>query len=183
MNCALACVPAPRLPAAETVTDAERGAAVHDVASAIASSLPYLTEEDRRELATALLAGLPERSEAFLLVLECHRSFDLPINDTTRTNSALRSNLILEEAHEVVGELVSGDKAALAKELADLVYVTYGTAVTEGIDLDGAVREVHRSNMTKLIDGRPVMRPDGKFLKGPNYRPPDMAPFVTPVAQ
>jgi hypothetical protein len=59
VNCALACVPAPR-PPDQTVTDAERGAAVHDVASAITSGLPYLTEQDRRELAAVLLGGLPD---------------------------------------------------------------------------------------------------------------------------
>jgi hypothetical protein len=58
VNCALAFVPAPRLPADQPVTDAERGAAVHDVATAINSSIVYLTEGDRRELAAALLAGL-----------------------------------------------------------------------------------------------------------------------------
>jgi predicted HAD superfamily Cof-like phosphohydrolase len=35
---------------------------------------------------------------------------------------------------------------------------------------------VHTSNMTKLgADGRPVRRPDGKILKGPGYRPPEIA--------
>lgn len=181
MDCALACVPSPRLPQGVTVTNDERGAAVHDVATAIQGSLPYLTDDDRRELAGALLSGLPaEYSEAFRLVLECHRSFRLPVNDTSRTNSRLRADLILEEAREAADELTlpTGTKAGLAKELADVVYVAYGTAVTEGIDLDGAVREVHRSNMTKLVDGRPVMRADGKFLKGPNYVAPDMTPFV-----
>jgi predicted HAD superfamily Cof-like phosphohydrolase len=44
--------------------------------------------------------------------------------------------------------------------------VAYGAAVTYGIDLDAALREVHRSNMSKLDDqGRPVYREDGKVLK------------------
>ena len=58
----------------------------------------------------------------------------------------------------------------LAKELADLVYVTYRMALVMGIDLDSVFTEVHRSNMSKLgDDGKPLYREDGKVLKGPNY--------------
>lgn len=94
----------------------------------------------------------------------------------------LRASLIAEEAEEVDAELfpyaeTAGviDLEALAKELADLLYVTYGTAVAFGIDITEAFRRVHESNMSKLgDDGKPVVRSDGKVLKGPNYRPPSM---------
>lgn len=46
-------------------------------------------------------------------------------------------------------------------------------------DFEGAFKEVHSSNMSKLgTDGKPVKRHDGKILKGPNYRPPNLAPFT-----
>ena len=33
--------------------------------------------------------------------------------------------------------------------------------------------------MTKLgADGRPMYREDGKVMKGPNYKPPDLTEFV-----
>jgi len=33
--------------------------------------------------------------------------------------------------------------------------------------------------MTKLgADGRPLYRDDGKVMKGPNYREPDLTPFI-----
>lgn len=42
-----------------------------------------------------------------------------------------------------------------------------------------AVRRVHRSNMTKLgDDGKPIRREDGKILKGPNYKAPDLSDLV-----
>ena len=60
--------------------------------------------------------------------------------------------------------------------LADIAYVVYGTALTYGIDLDSALREVHRSNMSKLgNDGKPLIRDDGKVLKSERYFPPDIA--------
>jgi predicted HAD superfamily Cof-like phosphohydrolase len=57
-----------------------------------------------------------------------------------------------------------------------MAYVIYGTACEYGIPLDAVLDEVHRSNMSKLgADGRPVYRTDGKVLKGPAFRPPDIA--------
>jgi predicted HAD superfamily Cof-like phosphohydrolase len=46
-------------------------------------------------------------------------------------------------------------------------------------DLEQALRRVHKSNMSKLgDDGKPVKRKDGKVLKGPNYKPPDLSDLV-----
>ena len=42
--------------------------------------------------------------------------------------------------------------------LADIAYVAYGAAVTYGIDFDAALREVHRSNMSKELGKRPFGR-------------------------
>ena len=92
----------------------------------------------------------------------------------------LRMKLIYEEAAEVDDEIGWGhetiNKIALAKELADLLYVTYGAAAAFGIDIDKVFAEVHKSNMSKLdSEGNPVYREDGKVTKGPNYKPPDLA--------
>jgi len=94
----------------------------------------------------------------------------------TRNLLQLRSKLIFEESSEVLVELESEDvdKAALTKELADLLYVVYGTAITFGLPLDTVFNRVHASNMSKLVDGKPLYRDDGKVLKGPNYQPPKL---------
>ena len=63
--------------------------------------------------------------------------------------------------------------------ICDSVYVLIGLALKMGMDLDGAFREVHRSNMSKLgTDGKPIRRSDGKVLKGPNFTPPDLTPYI-----
>jgi predicted HAD superfamily Cof-like phosphohydrolase len=42
---------------------------------------------------------------------------------------------------------------------------------------------VHKSNMSKLgLDGKPIMREDGKVMKGPNYTPPDLSDLVEDAA-
>ena len=65
------------------------------------------------------------------------------------------------------------------KELADLVYVCYQYAANMKWDLDEAMHRVHESNMSKLDeDGNPIYREDGKVLKGPNYKPPNLFDLV-----
>ena len=41
-----------------------------------------------------------------------------------------------------------------------------------------AFEEVHRSNMSKLQDGKAIFRSDGKILKGADYFRPNLKPFV-----
>ena len=58
----------------------------------------------------------------------------------------------------------------------DLDYVVEGARLTCGVNGEPCAAEVHRSNLSKLgADGKPVIRADGKRLKGPNYSPPDLA--------
>ena len=97
------------------------------------------------------------------------QSVNLPWMKDTRQD-LLRLMLVKEEYAELIS---ATDEENLIKELADLVYVTYGYAATFGWNLDEAVRRVHASNMSKLDDeGEPIFREDGKVLKGPNYKEP-----------
>ncbi|MDO0925407.1 MazG nucleotide pyrophosphohydrolase domain-containing protein [Streptomyces sp. TG1A-8] len=114
------------------------------------------------------------------LVREFHRSFGLDARSTPAEVSpelaAHRGELLAEEAAEAAEVAVGGPLDRLAHELADVVYVAYGTALVHGIDLDEVIAEVHRANMSKLgPDGRAVRRADGKVMKGEHYRPPDVS--------
>jgi predicted HAD superfamily Cof-like phosphohydrolase len=108
------------------------------------------------------------------MVREFHEAFGHPVNNTPTTPShadrALRETLVKEEVYEFCEASEWYDVEGVAKELADVLYVAYGAALVWGIDLDKVFAEVHRSNMSKLgEDGKPVLRDDGKVLKGPNY--------------
>lgn len=107
----------------------------------------------------------------------------------------LRMRLLREEFEETMFELESliyeNDPKQvvelmrkLLKELSDLRYVTEGCAVSLGLPIDQAFREVHRSNMSKLgANGLPIVREDGKVLKGPGYSPANMAQFVPNIIE
>jgi predicted HAD superfamily Cof-like phosphohydrolase len=82
-----------------------------------------------------------------------------------------RISFLQEEFDEYVEPARAGDLAAVADALADMVYVIHGTALAYGIPLDEVLAEVHRSNMSKLgLDGRPMLRADGKVVKGSTGR-------------
>lgn len=114
------------------------------------------------------------------LVREFHLAFGLDVRGTPTEVSpklaAHRGELLAEEAAEVAEVAVGGPLDRLAHELADVVYVAYGTALVHGIDLDAVIAEIHRANMTKLgPDGHVARRADGKVLKGEHYRAPDVS--------
>lgn len=87
----------------------------------------------------------------------------------------LRRNLILEEWKEF---LEADSILKVADALGDMVYVIYGTARQYGFNLDEVVREIHRSNMTKIADG--LFDERGKLLKGPSYDPPHLFEVLWP---
>jgi predicted HAD superfamily Cof-like phosphohydrolase len=65
----------------------------------------------------------------------------------------------------------AGAEAAAAHELADLLYVVYGTFVALGVDADEVFAEIHEANLRKA--GAP-RRPDGKQLRPDGWRPADV---------
>lgn len=109
-------------------------------------------------------------------------AMDQPINTPDENVHELQFTLIAEEyaefQDEYNAELEGGLKADQLKELADLVFVCYQYAAARGWDLDTAMRRVFESNMSKLVDGKPLRRSDGKVMKGPNYQPPILDDLV-----
>ena len=108
-----------------------------------------------------------------------HRTFDIVVNPVTtvadeRTRE-LRVALIQEEFDELKEALAVKDLSSIAKEMADLLYVVYGTAVSYGIDMGPVFREVHRSNMSKVGGYK---REDGKWVKPATYSPALIAPIL-----
>ena len=113
------------------------------------------------------------------MVEEFHHKFSILAQatptDLNEETKRLRVRLIEEEFDELKEAMVGGDLAAVAKEMADLLYVVYGTAVSYGIDMDPVFREVHRSNMSKVGGYK---REDGKWVKPATYSPARIEPIL-----
>ena len=68
------------------------------------------------------------------------------------------------------------DLAGAADALGDIDYVTSGSNLVFGFPAEAVLAEIHRANMSKLgDDGRPIQDAYGKVVKGPNYKPPNVA--------
>lgn len=97
------------------------------------------------------------------------------IDEEAMEVSEAMENLVTGTIYVTSEQTLSKFRYDLTKELTDLLYVVYSAGVTFGIDLDEAFKRVHESNMSKLgEDGKPIIRADGKILKGPNYWVPDL---------
>lgn len=115
-------------------------------------------------------------------VREFHEAFGHPAHKVAnipgQALATLRKTLILEELAEVMEAIEKKDMPNLLKELCDLQYVLDGFFIVCGMDKakEEAFMLVHQSNMSKLgPDGKPVYREDGKVMKGPYYKPVDLA--------
>jgi predicted HAD superfamily Cof-like phosphohydrolase len=114
------------------------------------------------------------------MVREFHEAFGLvhtgePRSELPYYEQTLRFRLFDEERIEYIEALQERDVAHIMKELADQLYILAGDAIAFGCDIDAALEEVHRSNMTKVRGGH---RGDGKILKGPGYVEADPARLV-----
>ncbi len=126
------------------------------------------------------------------MVAQCYTAMETTVNVPYSADILeLRRRLINEEAAELNAEIDSlvrelqttgkPDRETLSrmfKELADLQYVVSGLVVSFGIPMEEVFKRVHESNMSKLVDGKPLKRADGKFLKGPNYKKPELLDLV-----
>ena len=106
-------------------------------------------------------------------------------NSPEKKTTAYQTRLISEEFNEFIEaeSLIYRDNSKFRedalKELADLVYVCYQYAENMGWFLDEALDRVHKSNMSKLgKNGKPIYREDGKVLKGPNYKSPNLNDLI-----
>jgi predicted HAD superfamily Cof-like phosphohydrolase len=112
--------------------------------------------------------------------LQFRIAMDQPIAAFAPSILDIQSYLIDEEAcefFEAYDKCIEDNQNTRAridalKELADLVYVCFQFAAAAGWELDEALARVHTSNMSKLVDGKPLKNEQGKVLKGPNYKPP-----------
>lgn len=95
----------------------------------------------------------------------------------------LRVRLDVEETMEKFHlGYYQGDAVQILDGSCDADVVMTGADLTFGFDHEAAVAEVHRSNMTKLVNGKPVKDAGGKVIKPPTYSPANLLPFVGDLA-
>ena len=86
-----------------------------------------------------------------------------------------------EENKEYLDACVEGSLVEIADALGDQLYILCGTILRHGMQhiIEDVFDEIQASNMSKLGEnGKPVLREDGKILKGPGYFRPDLNKFI-----
>ena len=68
------------------------------------------------------------------------------------------------------------DKVEQADAIGDMLYLVFGAVIDAGLEdkIEAIFDEIHRSNMSKLEDGKPIYREDGKVMKGKDYFKPNI---------
>lgn len=111
-------------------------------------------------------------------VKEFHESFNVPNNvePSLADDFYLRYKLFTEETEEYLEACYHNDLVEIADALGDQLYILCGTILRHGLQdkIAEVFDEIHRSNMSKLEDGKPIYREDGKVLKGKNYFKPNI---------
>lgn len=75
--------------------------------------------------------------------------------------------------------VANGDREAMLDADIDLAWVTIGSALSQGADVLGAMREVARANLDKIgPDGSVIKDENGKVRKPAGWRGPDNSPFI-----
>lgn len=93
----------------------------------------------------------------------------------------LRYKLMAEENYEYLEACEANSLVEIADALGDQLYILCGTILKHGMQhvIEEVFDEIQASNMSKLgADGKPVLREDGKILKGSQYFRPNLGPIV-----
>ena len=70
------------------------------------------------------------------------------------------------------------DRKELLDALCDKIVTSIGLAHMLGMDIEGALAEVNRSNWSKFENGKPLFNEQGKIKKGAGYTPPQLEQFI-----
>ncbi len=117
-------------------------------------------------------------------IKDMNETFQLPSNETPTEQGDARlikfEGVLKDEVTELHDVLSMEDQlnrfVAVADCLGDLVVYCFSEARRWGIPLLDVLHIIMDSQDSKLVDGKPLMAPDGsKFIKGPNYEPPEPA--------
>lgn len=121
---------------------------------------------------TNAIDAVKEFNEAFKIKYSKNQKADLD-----ESTIDLRYRLMQEENNEYLEAARKKDLVEIADALGDKLYILCGTILAHGLQdkIVEVFNEIQRSNMSKLsADGKPVIREDGKILKGPNYFKPNI---------
>ena len=74
--------------------------------------------------------------------------------------------------------LTESQRIQILDAICDQIVTAVGAAYMMGMDIEGALAEVNRSNWSKFEGGVPVFNEHGKIAKGVEYTPPELSDYI-----
>ena len=78
----------------------------------------------------------------------------------------------------VLEYLTEDQRIQVLDALCDQIVTAVGVAHMMGMDIEGALFEVNRSNWSKFEGDVPVFNEQGKIAKGVEYTPPELSDYI-----
>lgn len=148
---------------------------------------PYVKPDSITDIANWFKAAKPEPTKKDALVQQgCHfeeviehlTSIGIESEDLCDLSNDLKSNTKLQTDDAIANYMSTIDNLELLDALCDQIVTATGVAYMMGFDIEGALKEVIRSNNSKMVDGKFEFDENGKIMKAESYSKPVLTPFV-----
>ena len=172
------------LPYFDTVTEAQDWAWAHYQRS----MQPYVKPDSITDIASWFKAAKPKPTKKDVCVqIGCHYEEVAEMMIACQGVSHYGSNVMnnCAEAYKETTEAFGLDEAHQPKDhielldaLCDQIVTATGVASMMGFDIEGALKEVIRSNNSKMVNGKFEFDENGKIQKPESYSEPELGKFV-----
>ena len=148
---------------------------------------PYVKPDSITDIKAWFQAAKPEPTAKDALVQQgCHfeevvehlTSIGIDSEDLCDLSNDLKSNTGLQTDDAIANYMDTIDNLELLDALCDQIVTATGVAYMMGFDIEGALREVIRSNNSKMVDGKFIFDDNGKIQKPSTFSEPDLTPFI-----
>lgn len=148
---------------------------------------PYVRHDSITDITNWFKAAKPEPTAKDALVQQgCHfeevvehlTSIGIESEDLCDLSNDLKSNTGLQTDDAIANYMDTIDNLELLDALCDQIVTATGVAYMMGFDIEGALKEVMRSNNSKMVDGKFIFDDNGKIQKPDSYSKPDLTSFL-----
>ena len=146
---------------------------------------PYVKPDSITDIANWFKKAKPEPTAKDITTqIGCHyeevSEMDCSLYVSNRNHTAAN---LFKEAHsqpDFAENMISDlNHIELLDALCDQIVTATGVAYMMGFDIEGALKEVIRSNNSKMVDGKFIFDDNGKIAKPDSYSEPDLTPFIS----
>lgn len=145
---------------------------------------PYVKPDSITDISNWFKAAKPEPTKKDICVqIGCHyeevAEMDVALGSNEDYNHKV-ADFYKKSSAEMSSYTVDDiDRNELLDALCDQIVTATGVAYMMGFDIEGALKEVIRSNNSKMVDGKFEFDANGKITKPESYSEPDLKPFIS----